>query len=322
GGGRHSAGRARRLRCCRSCEWRIATMAKNAKAGSSSGSFQEVDLEQLVHLRAKNALWRSWSIEGLSEAAGEEAVNVGARDGRRPSAKSSPKAWEVFYERFLLDVGDSSLAMELSRRHAGAQDIITTGGGGTNVGRRRCTDDVAAMPERTDGAKETAVRGGQLFGHLAGRGGGNSTGSGGYGSADDSEIFFHEEISREDSGWSELAFGLELSGSYDQHHHQLSRLRSTSVGSVEKATTPLWTRGPINARLSDPTLGEGEGLEGNPTADRMNLLRKTFTQARNQRLRDVPDDSVSAFLGDELSVHHNNYFGSSWGGRSSSNSSG
>ncbi|CAM9713315.1 unnamed protein product, partial [Ectocarpus sp. 6 AP-2014] len=240
-------------------------MAKNAKAGSSSGSFQEVDLEQLVHLRAKNALWRSWSIEGLSEAAGEEAVNVGARDGRRPSAKSSPKAWEVFYE-ILLDVGDSSLAMELSRRHAGAQDIITTGGGGTNVGRRRCTDDVAAMPERTDGAEETAVRGGQLFGHLAGRGGGNSTGSGGYGSADDSEIFFHEEISREDSGWSELAFGLELSGSYDQHHHQLSRLRSTSVGSVEKATTPLWTRGPINARLSDPTLGEGEGLEGNPTA--------------------------------------------------------
>lgn len=33
---------------------------------------------------------------------------------------------------------------------------------------------------------------------------------------------------------------------------------------MEKATTPLWTRGPINARLSDPTLGEG--LEGNPTA--------------------------------------------------------
>lgn len=55
--------------------------------------------------------------------------------------------------------------------------------------------------------------------------------------------------------------------------------------------------------------------------DRMNLLRKTFTQARNQRLRDVPDDSVSAFLGDELSVHRNNFFGSSWGGRSSSNGS-
>lgn len=88
---------------------------------------------------------------------------------------------------------------------------MTTGGGGTNVGRRRPTD-ADAMPENTGGAEEAAVRGGQLFGHLVGRGGGNSTGSGGYGSADDSEILFHEGISREDSGWSELAFGLELSG--------------------------------------------------------------------------------------------------------------
>lgn len=50
---------------------------------------------------------------------------------------------------------------------------------------------------------------------------------------------------------------------------------------------------------------------------RLNLLR-TFTQARNQRRLDVPNDTVSAFLGDDLSVHHNNYFGASWGARSSS----
>ncbi|CAM9742288.1 unnamed protein product, partial [Ectocarpus fasciculatus] len=191
-------------------------MANTAEAGSSSGNFQEVDLEQLVHLRAKNALWRSWSIEGLSEAAGEEAVSAGAKakDGRQPSVKSAPKAWEVFYERFLVDVGDSSLAMELSRRHHGAQDMMATGGGGTNVGRRRSIDAPAMSPERSGGTEEeAAVRGGQLFGHLAGRGGGNSTGSGGYGSADDSEMFFPEGMSREDSGgWSELAFGLELSG--------------------------------------------------------------------------------------------------------------
>lgn len=92
--------------------------------------------------------------------------------------------------------------------------MMATGGGGTNVGRRRSTDAPAMSPERSGGTEEeAAVRGGQLFGHLAGRGGGNSTGSGGYGSADDIEMFFPEGMSREDSGgWSELAFGLELSG--------------------------------------------------------------------------------------------------------------
>lgn len=50
--------------------------------------------------------------------------------------------------------------------------------------------------------------------------------------------------------------------------------------------------------------------------DHFNILRKSFMQARNRRRRDLPDDSVSPFLGDELSVHHNSYFGSSWGGRS------
>lgn len=32
-----------------------------------------------------------------------------------PRSQSSPKAWEVVYERFLLDIGDTSLALELSR---------------------------------------------------------------------------------------------------------------------------------------------------------------------------------------------------------------
>lgn len=50
--------------------------------------------------------------------------------------------------------------------------------------------------------------------------------------------------------------------------------------------------------------------------DHCNILRKSFMQARNRRRRDLADDSVSPFLGDELSVHHNSYFGSSWGGRS------
>lgn len=61
---------------------------------------------------------------------------------------------------------------------------------------------------------EGAVRGGQMFGHLAGRGGSGSGNGGsygyGYGSGDDSDHVFG--MSRADSGASEMAFELELTG--------------------------------------------------------------------------------------------------------------
>jgi len=65
--------------------------------------------------------------------------------------------------------------------------------------------------------EEGAVRGGQLFGHLAGRGGGGGGGAGsagsvGDGSGDDSDHFAGGGTSRADSGCGELAFGMELSG--------------------------------------------------------------------------------------------------------------
>lgn len=64
----------------------------------------------------------------------------------------------------------------------------------------------APVAQSKSGEAEGAVRGGQLFGHLAGRGGGGSGGYGGYGSGDDSaDHFVGYGMSRGDSGGSELS---------------------------------------------------------------------------------------------------------------------
>lgn len=94
------------------------------------------------------------------------------------------------------------------RRHHGAPNITTTVS--DPRGGRRKIADANTPPE--GGEAEGAVRGGQLFGHLAGRGGGGeSAGSGGYGSGDDGSDHF-VGMMRADSGGSELPFGMELSG--------------------------------------------------------------------------------------------------------------